>query len=281
MPARHLCERNDVPEDIVTSPKNMMSERHLTSSCAPSDTSSFTVSPRSVSGVSSGTPTSETPVSLAVFDYDGTIIDGQSGSLFSRYLMSRHLITPRTLARLAWWGIRYKLHMPYRQDEARELIFRDLAMHSHEETLQVMREFHESVLVPRRRADAVAEVRRVHDEGCVTLLVSATFQEIAHAVAESLGFDGVVATRMELDKNGRFTGRVEGEVIAGEGKCRAVAQWANEHIGPGRWSITYAYGDHISDEPLLEQAEHGFAVCPDKTLRLLAHRRDWPVLEWK
>lgn len=225
--------------------------------------------------------TTRQPARLAVFDYDGTIVDGQSGLLFSRYLFSRHLISLSTAGRLMWWGIRYKLRLPCREGEARELIFRDLGARGYEEALRIMREFHEVSLVPRYRADAIAEVGRRRKEGCVTVLVSATFQEIARVAADALGLDGVVATRMELDDHGHFTGRVEGEVVAGQGKCRAITRWADGRFGAGHWLIAFAYGDHLSDEPLLEQAEYCFAVCPGKTMRHQARQRGWPVLDWK
>ena len=221
------------------------------------------------------------PARLAVFDYDGTIVDGQSGSLFSRYLLQHGLISFHTAVRLGWWGTRYKLHLPYRQDEARELIFRDIGAHGPEEAERIMREFHDEVLSPRYRVDAITEVLRRGEEGCVTLLVSATFDDIARIAAEALGMSGYVATRMELDAQGAFTGRVEGEVIAGEGKCRAVRAWANERLGEGAWRVAYAYGDHFSDEPLLAQAETPFAVCPGKTLRQIARRHGWRALDWK
>ena len=218
---------------------------------------------------------------LAVFDYDGTIIDGQSGSLFSRYLLSHGLISVRTGSRLLWWGVRYKLHLPYRQDEARELIFRDLGRRGHDEALRIMRAFHDEVLRPLYRADAAAEVRRRHEEGCVTLLISATFEEIARLAAEELGVDGFAATCMECDASGAFTGKVAGEVVAGPGKCRAVERWADAHLGTGAWVIAYAYGDHFTDEPLLERAETPFAVDPGTTLARIARRRMWQILEWR
>lgn len=217
---------------------------------------------------------------IAVFDYDGTIIDGQSGSLFGTYLLSHGLISIRTGLRLVWWGARYKLHLPYRQDEARELIFHDLARLERSETLRIMCDFHDEVLKPLYRADAMAEVRRRHDEGLVTLLVSATFYEIAHVAAAYLGMDGVAATHMELDANDHFTGRVEGEVVAGPGKVHATHAWADENLGAGTWRIACAYGDHFTDEPLLEQADEPFAVCPGATLAHMAKRRKWPVLDW-
>lgn len=218
---------------------------------------------------------------IAVFDYDGTIIDGQSGSLFGTYLLTHGLISVRTGLRLVWWGVRYKLHLPYRQDEARELIFRDLGQRGYEAALRIMCDFHEEVLRPLYRAEAVAEVRRRAEEGCLTLLVSATFEEIARVAAEKLGMDGCVATCMERDASGAFTGKVAGEVVAGPGKCRAVERWADEHLGIGRWEVAYAYGDHFTDEPLLERAEKPFAVHPGTTLARIARRRNWQILEWR
>lgn len=218
---------------------------------------------------------------LAVFDYDGTIIDGQSGSLLSGYLLRRGLIPLRTALRLLWWGTRYKLHLPYRQDEARELIFDALRSLEPARIARVMHDFHDEVLAPLVRGDAVAEIDRRRREGCVTLMVSATFQAIADIAGNYLGVDGVAATRMELDKAGRYTGRVLGEVVAGQEKPRAAARWANAHLGEGAWMIAYAYGDHFSDEPLLERADTCFAVCPGATLRKLAQRRGWEILDWK
>lgn len=218
--------------------------------------------------------------SLAVFDYDGTIMDGQSGQLFSLYLLRHGLITRRTALRLGWWGVRYKLHLPYRQDESRELIFRDLARYDHDEVMRIMRDFYAELLAPRTRADARAEIERCQADGMTCVLVSATFFEMARVAAEELGIEGVAATHMELDERGRFTGRVEGEVVAGEGKVRAVCRWANEAIGEGAWLIARAYGDHFTDEPLLELADEPCAVCPGSTLSRIARRRGWRIARW-
>ncbi len=225
--------------------------------------------------------TGTSQVQLAVFDYDGTIIDGQSGSLFSTYLLRHGLLSKRTAARLVWWGARYKLHLPFRQDESRELIFRDLGSHGYERTIEIMRDFVREDLVPLERADAVAEVARRAGQGMKTVLVSATFHEVARIAAERLGMDGVAATRMERDASGAFTGRVQGEVVAGPGKVRAVTAWANDQFGEGGWQIACAYGDHFTDEPLLELAREPFAVCPGTTLKRDARRLGWQVLIWR
>ena len=217
---------------------------------------------------------------IAVFDYDGTAINGQSGALFSRYLFARGLLSPLRALRLGWWGIRYVLHLPCRQGEAREQIFDTLREHSPQEVKGIMCDFHDQVLSKRYRQEALNEVRRRKEEGCVTLLVSATFKDIAEQAARRLGVDGLVATDMERDAQGNYTGNVEGAVVAGPEKTRAVERWANEHLGPGTWEIAYSYGDHHSDEDLLSASRQAFAVSPGKTLKRKAKQMNWVVLDW-
>ena len=217
---------------------------------------------------------------VAVFDFDGTSIDGQSGSLFTRYLFRSRIMSPRRLARLTWWGVRYKLHLPYRQDEARELVFGALAGRSAAEVDAIMARFHDEVLAPLYRPSALDEVARCHARGLTVLLVSATFEPIAELAARTMGADGFAATRMERDSRGGYTGRVDGPVVAGAEKYRAAVRWCDERFGPGNWSLEAAYGDHHTDADLLARAKRPFAVCPGKTLVMVARRRGWPILDW-
>lgn len=228
-------------------------------------------------------PTSmpQAQVSLAVFDFDGTLISGQSGFLFSRYLYSRGYLNLRQAARLSWWGVRYVLHLPQRQEESREIIFASLTSHTPAEVDALMNDFYEQIIVPRYRPGALAEVARRKKEGCVTLLVSATFEQIARRAAHDLQFDGYLATSMSIGQDGTYTGKVEGPVIEGEQKTQAVAQWANKHLGPHKWVVEYAYGDHYSDKDLLGRAFEAFAVSPGHMLKKTAKRSDWQILHWK
>ena len=220
------------------------------------------------------------PRRVAVFDFDGTAIDGQSGSLFTRYLLAQGMMSPLRLLRLGWWGVRYKLHLPFRQGEARELVFGALGGRTSKEVDALMTRFHDEVLAPLYRPQALDEVAWCHGKGMVVLLVSATFEPIAEVAASRMGVDGFVATRMERDERGRYTGRVDGPVVAGAEKCRAVERWCDAHLGAGAWVLERAYADHHTDAPLLDAAREARAVCPGKTLAISARRRGWPVLDW-
>ena len=227
-------------------------------------------------GSSSGQPITR----VAVFDFDGTSISGQSGALFTRYLLFRRLMSPPRALRLIWWGIRYKLHLPYRQDEARELVLGALSEMSAPEVDELMVRFHDEVLRPRYRPQALEELARCQGEGMVALLVSATFEAMAAQAARIMGFDGYAATRMVRDAQGNYTGAVDGPVVAGAEKYRAVVRWCDQHLGEGAWRLERAYGDHHTDKDLLSHARVAVAVCPGKTLRVLAKRRGWTIADW-
>ena len=218
---------------------------------------------------------------LAIFDYDGTIVSGQSGLLISRYMFSLKLMKKRHASRLIWWGIRYLLHLPHREGEARELVFKGLSEERPEEVDAFMREFHDEVLAPLYRPKAEAEVARCKAEGYPVLIVSATFSMLADMAAEYLGADAAIATVMEQGEDGMYTGHVKGDVIEGKAKLSAIKRWADDRYGAGNWEISRAYADHYSDRDLLGSAAHPYAVCPDGLLRRYARKRGWDILNWR
>lgn len=221
------------------------------------------------------------PVRIAAFDYDDTIISGQSGALIGLYLYRRHLLPYRVVLQLLGWGARYKLHLPHDQARARELVFTRLKTFDPNDVRVLMEDFHNQVLVPRVRADACNEIERRRQEGCYLLIVSASFSGVIKPACRYLDMDGYVATSMEVDGNGRYTGRVRGTVTEGMEKNAAIRRFADERFGKGGWELAYAYGDHHSDWPMLAAAKRAFAVDADTKLKRMAQLRGWDALEWK
>ena len=217
---------------------------------------------------------------IAVFDFDGTCTDVQSGALFSRYLLHHGYLRPNTVRRLLMWAFRYLLHMKRDEDEPREAMFADLSNLTGDEIDQLMVKFHDSHVLSKYRSDALEEIKQLQDEGYVVLLVSATFAPIARRAGEVLGIETVLATEMEKDKEGHYTGKVLGPAVVGEEKTRAVERWANEHIGEGKWVIAKAFGDHYSDADILNASREGYAVSPGGTLKRIAKKNDWTILHW-
>jgi phosphoserine phosphatase len=99
----------------------------------------------------------------------------------------------------------------------------------------------------------VATMRR---DGAITALVTGGFTVFASRVGAELGFDCIVANRLEI-VGGRVTGKVRPPIVTGETKretLRAIA--AQRGI---RLAQTIAVGDGANDLPMLTAAGIGIA----------------------
>ncbi|MFF4098233.1 HAD family hydrolase [Streptomyces sp. NPDC001903] len=100
--------------------------------------------------------------------------------------------------------------------------------------------------------------------GAPLVLVSGSFPPLLEPLARELGAETVLCTR-PLIRDGLYTGEVATPVI-GEGKRAAVLAHLAERpsVDP---RDCFAYGDHVSDLPMLELVGHPVAVGEDPELR--------------
>jgi phosphoserine phosphatase len=92
--------------------------------------------------------------------------------------------------------------------------------------------------------------------GAVTALVSGGFTVFAKRVAAELGFDHVVANRLDIAA-GRVTGIVRPPVVTAETKRQTLLRLAAEYHIP--LAHTLAVGDGANDSPMLTIAGLGIA----------------------
>jgi phosphoserine phosphatase len=108
----------------------------------------------------------------------------------------------------------------------------------------------------RLRAGARELIATMRSAGAVTALVSSGFMIFAKAVAVELGFDHVVANRLDLSA-GRIAGTVSPPIVTGESKRKSLLSLAAEHDVPLQHSM--AVGDGANDLPMLAAAGIGIA----------------------
>ena len=107
-------------------------------------------------------------------------------------------------------------------------------------------------LMPGARA-LIATARAA---GVRTALVSGGFTVFAEPIAAMLGFDRVVANRLDI-VDGRIGGTVAAPLVTGDTKRAALLALADEcGVGP---AATLAVGDGANDLPMLETAGLGVA----------------------
>jgi phosphatidylglycerophosphatase C len=68
-------------------------------------------------------------------------------------------------------------------------------------------------------------------------------------IGRRLGFDTVLATRLEVDADGRLTGRLVGANCRGPEKVARLREWRS-----GELVVDFAYGDSAGDREMLALA---------------------------
>lgn len=219
-------------------------------------------------------------VQVAVFDFDGTSIEGSSPSWLVNRLIFTRKITPITSLKIGFWGIAYKWHLPQNEAWVRGQVFTAFEGKPKEEVDRYLRDFYDEWIARRFRPKADEAMRERAEEGCEVIVVSATFEPIVLRAMESHPFKHQISTRMKVAEDGTYSREVDGRPIEGAEKLIALKHWCDGHYGEDKWELAYAYGDHHSDEPLLAAAKHPFAVSPNTGMTKIAKQRQWPILDW-
>jgi len=105
-------------------------------------------------------------------------------------------------------------------------------------------------------------------------IVSASPEEIVQPLAEYLGVDEAIATRAQVDDEGRYTGEM---AFYAYGPFKAEAMRERAEAEGIDLAASYAYSDSYTDAPMLEVVGHPVAVNPDRVLLKLAREREWEV----
>ena len=109
--------------------------------------------------------------------------------------------------------------------------------------------FADDVVASALRRDMRARVDWHREQGHELVLVSASPELYVSPIGRRLGFHAVLATRLEVDADGRLTGRIEGANCRGPEKVVRLREWRG-----GTVTITYAYGDSAGDREMLALA---------------------------
>src|SRR6478736_6504050 len=96
-------------------------------------------------------------------------------------------------------------------------------------------------------------------------IVSGGFTHITDALAEELGIDEAHANELEIDADGKLTGRVVGDVVDRAGKAAALERFAANAGIP--LSQTVAIGDGANDLDMIERAGLGIAFNAKPVVR--------------
>lgn len=125
-------------------------------------------------------------------------------------------------------------------------------------------------------ASVLAELQRLQDLGVVPVFVSGSFAALLEPIALWLGVPHIITTQLKVGVDGLYTGEIAPPQTIGMGKALAVQEFLRrQSTSP---SSCYAFGDDISDLPMLDVVGHPVAVGTGTSLALHAAEVSWPVI---
>ena len=218
-----------------------------------------------------GLPKDGKPVSLALFDFDGTLIPGDSVAYYLRFARNEGAVSMGEFLRALWAATLYGMkRMTDADSKSIGLAFRK--RHNQKYLDELDKKFVNQVLLPKVYADGKKQIAAHRQEGKLLVLVSASTENYMRFVADTLGFDTVLCTPIEADGTIRRN-------CKGEKKTQRIKDWLAENGLTADFPSSFAYGDSKSDLPMLRLVGHPVQVNPKKALRELAPEMN--LIHWK
>ncbi|CAA0116737.1 putative phosphatase [Halioglobus japonicus] len=215
----------------------------------------------------------EGPRTVAIFDFDGTIIAGYSATAFVREQLRRGDLSPRQFVEMMRAMTNFGLgNMGFSGMMA---INAQFMRGTEEETYnEVGRQLYAKqiarLVYPESRALVEAHRAKGHT---LAIISSATPYQVEPAAAD-LGIEHVLCTQLEVE-NGKFTGGVISPTCFGQGKVDAAEKLARQYRA--NLDNSFFYSDSQDDLLLLERVGHPRALNPSTKLARIARARQWPI----
>lgn len=215
-------------------------------------------------------------MTLAIFDLDHTLINGDSDHLWGEYMVKNGIVDELSYR---------QRNDAYYQDYQRGTLDNDqylafalepLSRYSIEELHAWRADYVEQCIRPLIAPGTLGLLDKHRQLNHELMIISATNLFVCEPIGQMLEVPTVLATRPEIIDN-RYTGRFLGTPTYKQGKVTALNQWIadSNHELAG----AYFYSDSLNDLALLEQVDNPVAVSPDDDLKAIALARDWKIID--
>jgi HAD superfamily phosphoserine phosphatase-like hydrolase len=212
----------------------------------------------------------------AFFDYDGTLVEGDSILYWQRYYYAhrpwRRVFQLANFAGFALFAARI-----LDSHRLKRVFLWPMAFEKPETLEALARGFVRDDLSRRFHGPVLARLWAHHRLGHATTVISASGIFYLKHLAEYFPPDCALLGTEFLEQGGplRFPRYRDGN-LRGSNKIRRLR--ALGLAGAGRGG--YAYSDHHHDIPLLEFVDYPQCIRPTQKLLALARARNWPVWDW-
>ena len=219
--------------------------------------------------------------SAAFFDLDNTMVKGSTLYFLGRAMYQRGFFTKADISRFVVANVRFRLT----GTEKPEVIARFqkaatdfIGGHDVIEIYTIAQSVYDEYVSPALIQGTIDIAKKHLQEGTEVWLVTAAPEDMAKLIADRLGFTGAIGTKVAIE-NGKYLGHLNGSILHGVEKARAVRELAAER----GFSLVncHAYSDSASDFPLLQSVGTPHAINPDARLRIKALAETWEIVDFR
>ena len=214
----------------------------------------------------------------AFFDFDGTIYHGLVAFDIFRFASRKKIMSFSemiTLSKLSYYYILDKFNLAERV-LINERIYRKTKDLDSREFESASQKFFSHIKNERFYPDAVKLINWHAKNNHRIVVVTAAIREIVEPAREWVRIDDILGTELET-KKGIYTGKII-LLPVGKNRINVIKKYCKKHnIDLNR---SYAYSDHFSDIPLLEEIGNAVVTGPDRRLRAHAVKKGWKIMDY-
>ena len=219
--------------------------------------------------------------SAAFFDLDNTMVRGSTLYFLGRAMYQRGFFTKADISKFVVANVRFRLT----GTEKPEVIARFqkaatdfIGGHDVNEIYTIGQSVYDEFVSPALINGTIQIAKKHLNEGTEVWLVTAAPEDMAKLIADRLGFTGAIGTKVAIE-NGKYLGKLDGSILHGVEKARAVRELAASR----GFSLNncHAYSDSASDFPLLQSVGTPHAINPDARLRIKALAEKWEIIDFR
>ena len=210
-------------------------------------------------------------MTLAVFDFDGTMIRGDSIVSYLWFARKKGLLFLPYLVRAGlFWALSQAGIVSRQRAKSAALSFRKTLSEAQKTALD---QAFAKTLLKQIRPEALSAMKDHRARGDLVVLLSASTDHYMRYVAKDLNIDRLICST--TDESGQVLRNVRGEE-----KVMALRELLDELPEEANLSLSTGYGDSASDLQLLCLLGRPYLVNPDRKARRKAAGRI-PILSWK
>lgn len=214
---------------------------------------------------------------LYLFDLDNTLIEGDSSTYWSEYLVREGLVNDAGYLQqeaqlMADYAVgKMDIHAYV------ALTLAPLAAMTKEEVDRRVTQWVTDTIMPRVYPQARDLIQTLRAEQQQMMIISASVSLLVKPIARALGIDHATGVDVRID-DGHYSNVISGTPSYQQGKVTCLKVWLAMH--PQRNGRMAFYTDSINDLPLCLVADEVVLVNPCPQLQAQGEIHQWPVVNW-